>query len=247
MRLDELDAGDFARGQTDLGDPVVVPGATVEDVQKLAGKTHDRRCVHGVGGDPVDGQAPVDPDDDSEFLHELAPGGVGGRFTLVDGTARQEAGVAVVDVLDQYLPEHVRDEYGGLRAHSAADARRLPYSSSVIVVPGGSSGAGVVVMVLLSGKGDGAATGCHAVSRWRKPGTAIAVSPGTEPLPAEGDTVRAVHDHTDPVGGVRRGWSAGAGAVGALGGGGLLLVWNSRGNHGSPSMVVERVVPGLND
>ncbi|MFG2599021.1 hypothetical protein [Streptomyces sp. NPDC048462] len=36
--LDELDAGDFARRQTDLGDPGVVPGAAVEYVQDLAGK-----------------------------------------------------------------------------------------------------------------------------------------------------------------------------------------------------------------
>lgn len=76
--LDELDTGDLVAGQADLCDPVVVPGTAVEDMHDLAWKPHGRGCAEAVGGDPVDGQAPLGHGGDAELLHHLARGGVSG-------------------------------------------------------------------------------------------------------------------------------------------------------------------------
>ncbi len=113
--FDELDGRDLAVGQPDGGDLLIVPGPAVVDVQDLAGEAHGGGRVEAVGADPVHGEPSVDGRSDAEFLAHFPPGALRGGLVLIDAAAGQEAGRAVVDVLDQDAAAFVCDQHG--RSH----------------------------------------------------------------------------------------------------------------------------------
>ncbi|CAM5282109.1 hypothetical protein SAVIM40S_01320 [Streptomyces avidinii] len=116
-RFGEVDAGDLLGREAHRLDPVGGPGATVVDVQDLAGEAHLGREAGGVGGDPVHDEAARVAAVDSEFLAQLARGRRGRRLAGVHGPAGEQPVGAVVDALDEDPAAGVGDEDDGRGPH----------------------------------------------------------------------------------------------------------------------------------